>query len=334
MEDPPPGRRHSDDRHQTVALNSSLAEWTERFPGTPTAVHDFDADGLCAAALWKLRLQGTTQVVTGRQRLPDLQNPAPLVYLLDLSCPEGKFPWQLPTVVIDHHPLPQQTPPDTLLLHRQDRCTAWLTHELFWGETESPHAWIAVLGILSDLGDSCPSELLQNQLQRWGINPLRQLTSLVNSAHRAAGDCDQALLALTHHSSPSDMLRSDHSSVSYLRDCQRKVRKRLGQAKQVPAVKKGQIALVEFSSDCPIQSVVAQIWKARLADHVVLAANRRSDVDEVHLSARSRGALNAIRILDHWGLTVRGHAQSAGAILAPQQWEQFLEKFHAHSHQR
>lgn len=334
MEDPPSRGGYAHDRHQIVALNALLEEWSRLHPGPVTALHDFDADGLCAAALWKLCLNGTTQVVTGRQSLPELQNPAQLVYLLDLSCPEETFPWQLPTVVIDHHPLPLQPPPNTLLLHRPDRCTAWLAHELLWGEHDSPHAWIAALGILSDLGDSVPSELLQGQLQRWGLNPLRQLTSLVNSAHRAAGDCDQALLALTSHNSPSEMLRSDHSSVVYLRDCQRKVRKRLGQAKQVPAVKRGKIALVQFASDCPIQSVVAQIWKARLADHVVVAANCRSDLPQVQISARSRGSLNAIQILDQIGLTVRGHAQSAGAVLEPNQWEQFLEKFYAYPHQR
>ncbi|MBX3166320.1 MAG: hypothetical protein KF760_02865 [Candidatus Eremiobacteraeota bacterium] len=317
-----------------MALKDFLEEWIRRYPGPPTALHDFDADGLCAAALWKLRLGGTTQVVSARQWLPVLQNPARLVYLLDLSCPEERFPWQLPTVVIDHHPLPRQPPPDTLLLHRPDRCTAWLTHELLWGESDGPHAWIAALGILSDLGDSAAGEILQNQIRRWGLNPLRQLTSLVNSAHRAGADCEQALSALTHHDSPAQMLRSDHASMVYLRDCQRKVRKRLGQAKQVPAIKRGRIALVQFSSDCPIQSVVAQIWKARLADYVVLAANRRSDVAEVHISARSRGALNAIKILGQLGLIVRGHPQSAGAVLDPNQWEQFLEKFYAHSDQR
>lgn len=317
-----------------MALSARFEEWRLRFPGAVTAVHDFDADGLCSAALWKLRWGGTTQVVSGRQFLPELQFPADLVYLLDLSCPEERFPWQQPTVVIDHHPLPQQAPPETLLLNQQDRCTAWLTHELFWDGPECSNAWIAVLGILSDLGDSAPSELLQSQLQRWGMNPLRQLTSLVNSAHRAAGDCDQALLALVSHDSPTAMLRSDHPAMVHLRDCQRKVRKRLGQAKQVPAVKRGQIALVQIGSDCPIQSVVAQIWKSRLADHVVLVANSRSDVAEVQISARSRGDLNAIKILAELGLTVRGHAQSAGAILEPERWEQFLERFYAYPHQR
>ena len=311
----------------------AVAPWLERYPGATTALHDFDADGLAAAALWKLRLGGSTQVVRARQNLPALENPAQLVFLLDLSCPEERFPWDLPTIVIDHHPLPERTPPETLLVHDKGRCTAWLTYDTLWPE-DSSHAWIAVLGILSDLGDSIPSPLLQGQLERWGMNPLRQLTSLINSAHRAAGDCDQALLALLTHHSPSEMLRSEQPSVVYLRDCQRKVRKRLGQAKQIPPVKRGQIALVQFESDCPIQSVIAQIWKSRLADHVVLVANRRTDVDEVHISARSRGALDASKILAKIGLTVRGHAQSAGAILKPEQWEQFLENFYAYPHQR
>lgn len=316
-----------------MALTTALQAWQQRHPGPALAVHDFDADGICAAALFKRRLGGVTQIVKGRLQLPTLQRPAQLVYLLDLSCPEREFPWAQPTIVIDHHPLPQNPPENALLLHRPDRCTAWLAHELFWGEG-GPHGWIAALGILSDLGDSVPSPLLQGELERWGMNPLRQVTSLINSAHRAGGDCDQALQALLEHDSPSQLLHSQAPSVTHLRQCQRKVKKRLGQAKQVPAVQRGQLALIQFESDCPVQSIIAQIWKARLADRVVLAANLRTDRPEVHLSARSRGGLNAIQILAALGLTVRGHAQSAGAVLTPQEWETFLETFNAYSHQR
>ncbi|MBS2040172.1 DHH family phosphoesterase [bacterium] len=314
-----------------MALREQLQAWQERFPGPSLALHDFDADGICAAALYKRSLGGVTQVARSRLNLPALQQPAELIYMLDLSCPEHAPPWSQPTVVIDHHPHPEKLPENLLLLHRADRCSAWLAHELFCGQ-DSQLEWIAALGILSDLGDSANSPLLQAELQRWGTNPLRQITSLINSAYRADGDCKQALDALMEHDSPSQLLHSSHSSVAYLRECQRKVRKRLGQAKQVPAVKRGQLALVQFQSDCPVQSIIAQIWKARLADRVVLAANLRTDRPEVHLSVRSRGNLNAIEILGRLGLVVRGHSQSAGAVLTPVEWETFLETFYANPH--
>ena len=327
MESQSQPRTHRSRLSKAVALKEQLQQWRQRHPGPTTAVHDFDADGLCAAALWKRSLGGTTQVVRGRKTLPVLQHPAKLAFVLDLSCPEERFPWDMPTVVIDHHPPPARLPAETLLLHRTDRCTAWMAHDLLGGPD-----WIAVLGILSDLGDSSPSPLLQGQLQQWGLNPLRQLTSLVNSAHRADGDCDQALEALMQHESPSQMIRSDHPSVAYLRDCQRKVRKRLGQAKQASPTCYGNIALVEFRSDCPVQSIIAQIWKSRLADKVVLVANLRSDRAEVHLSARSRGNLSAIETLGDRGLVLRGHSNSAGAVLTPEEWQNFLETLRANSH--
>lgn len=333
MENPAARGRHSHDRNQIMALNEQLQAWQQRYPGPSLAVHDFDADGICSAALYKRRLHGETQVVSSRLHLPPLQLPANLVYLLDLSCPELALPWPQPTIVIDHHPPPQQIPENALLLHRADRCSSWLVHELFWGDN-GEHGWIAVLGILSDLGDSVPSPLLERELERWGMNQLRQITSLINSAHRAGGDCNQALEALMEHDSPTQLLHSQTACVNYLRDCQRKVKKRLGLAKQVPAVQRGQLALIEFHSDCPIQSIVAQIWKARLADKVVLAANVRTDRAEVQISARSRGQLNAIQILAKLGMQVRGHARSAGAVLTPQEWETFLERFYAYPHQR
>ncbi|MFN8607416.1 MAG: DHH family phosphoesterase [Vulcanimicrobiota bacterium] len=314
-----------------MALSEQLRAWQQLHPGPGLAVHDFDADGICAAALWKRRMEGPTQVISSRLHLPALRHPAQRVYLLDLSCPQEGLPWSQPTAVIDHHPLPARTPENCLVLHCSEHCSAWLAHDLFWAETEQ-HAWIAALGILSDLGDAVPCHLLQSQLEQWGLNPLRQITSLINSAHRAGGDCDQALQALLSHDSPRQLLQSRQECVTYLRQCQRKVKKRLGQARQAPVVERGQLALVQFQCDCPIQSIIAQIWKSRLPERVVLAANLRSDRPEVQLSVRSRGHLNAVELLGRLGLVVRGHPQSAGAVLTPTQWEDFLKRFYAHSH--
>ena len=312
-----------------------LSEWRSGHPGATTAVHDFDADGLCSAALWKLACHGSLSVAPNRQELPPLTGePLATVYLLDLSCPEERFPWPWPTVVIDHHSPPKSIP-NCLMLNCHDwqppACTSLMVHWLLWGD-DSPHAWIAAVGALSDLGDAAPFEILQNQLARWGEGQMRQLTSLVNSPHRADGDCSMAVTALLEHGDPTSMLRSQDPAVLYLRQCRSKVRKRLNQAKGAAPTFFGNLAVVEFSSDCSVQSIIAQIWRMKLPGHVILVANRRSDRAQVHLSARSKAPLNAIEELQERGLRLRGHPGSAGTVLSSDQWDEFRSRLHAHSH--
>jgi len=316
----------------------ALDQWRQQLqrfgaehPGPARAVHDFDADGLCSAALWKLATQGDLMVAPSRQILPVLEADLAAVYLLDLSCPEQAFPWSSATVVIDHHPPPERLP-NCLMLNTHDwkppACTSLLTHWLYFGE-HSPHAWIAAAGALSDLGDKAEFPLLQNSLKQWGLPKMRKLTSLINSAHRAEGDCQPAIDALLEHSDPLSLLRSDHPGVVYLRECQDRVRRRLNHARSAHPLFFGNLAVVQFASDCPVQSIIAQIWRTRLPTHIVLVANQRTDRPVVQLSARSKAPLHAIQFLQERGLSVKGHAGSAGAVLSPEQWELFLVTQHA-----
>ncbi|MBT9583084.1 hypothetical protein IV102_07035 [bacterium] len=307
-----------------------LQRFGAEHPGPALAVHDFDADGLCSAALWKLATQGDLLVAPSRQMLPALESDPAVVYLLDLSCPQEGFSWSSPTVVIDHHPPPDRLP-SCLMLNTHDwkppACTSLLTHWLYFGE-QSPHAWIAAAGALSDLGDKADFPLLQGSLKQWGLPKMRKLTSLINSAHRAEGDCRPAIDALLEHGDPHSLLSSNHPGVVYLRECQDRVRRRLNHARSAHPQFFGNLAVVQFASDCPVQSIVAQIWRTKLPAYIVLVANRRTDRPVVQLSARSKAPLHAIQLLQQRGLTVKGHPGSAGAVLSPDQWELFLETQH------
>lgn len=318
----------------TQIWRTELARWREQHTLSGVAIHDFDADGLSAAALWQIACQGQLLPVPSRQALPVFDSPPDGVYLLDVSCPENDFPWSAPTVVIDHHPPAQEPPPGLLCVAHNWKppvCTALLTHWLFFGD-QSPHSWIAAVGVLSDLGDEAGFELLQVELRRWGRERLRNLTSLINSAHRADGDCRQATSALLEHPDPPSLLRSEAPSVDYLRECQQKVRRRINAARAADPSFFGNLAVVRLESDCPIHGIIAQIWRNRLPEMVVLVANLRSDRPLVQVSARSRHPLNAISELAGRGLSLRGHTGSAGAVLTPEQWQTFWESLHAHPH--
>lgn len=318
---------------QIASWRAQLHDWRERHPGRAVAVHDYDADGLSAAALWSKALGGQLQSSPSRRHLPSLNHPADSVYLLDLSCGDGALPWVQPTAVIDHH-MPSETPPPCLMLNVHDweppACTSLLAHWLLLGP-DSPHAWIAAVGALSDLGDAAPYTLLQSQLQHHGKTKMRDLVSLINSAHRADGDPVQGVTALLEHPDPNRLLRSKHPSVAYLRDCQSKVRSRLHSARAVSPRLLGRFAVVEIRSDCPVQSIVAQIWRSRLKHQLILVANRRTDRDEVQLSSRCGQPDNVIAELAKLGLEVRGHKRSAGAVLNPAEWDAFVRRLEEQS---
>lgn len=311
------------------AWTAQLNLWQEQNPQPGMcAVHDFDADGISAAALWSQATGGKLLATNSRQHLPIPEEHYSAVVLLDLSCPDERFPWPQPTLVIDHHP-PPKVPPPCLMFNTHDWtppiCTSLMVHQLWWGN-DSPRAWIAAVGALSDLGDGAPWPLLQDQIARHGLAKFRQLVSLINSPHRVDGDCTQAVEALLAHDKPAHFLRSKHPGVDYLRECQDRVRRRLNQARNAQPQYWGQLALVEFDSDCSIQAIIAQIWKNRLPDHFVVAANRRSDQSIVQLSGRCRAPLNVIEGAAQFGLTLRGHPRSAGAVLSAKEWQSVKER--------
>lgn len=309
-----------------AAWQADLQEWEQRHPGPCVAVHDFDADGLSAATLWWLARRGELQVAHSRRHFDALSGQPALVYLLDLSPGEG-LPWQQPTIGIDHHAPSSPPPAGYLALNAHDWqpsvCTSLLAHWLFWGE-DSRHAWIAAVGALSDLGDAAPHSLLQRQLELHGRSKMRDLVSLINSAHRAEGDCGQALTALREHDTPKQLLRSKAACVAYLRECQARVRDRLNAALHTAPSCWGKLAVLEIRSDCPVHGLVAQIWRSRVPEQIVLVANHRTNREEVQISARCGSGCNAIEELAALGLELRGHPRSAGAALSPSEWDRFL----------
>lgn len=204
-----------------------------------------------------------------------------------------------------------------------------MLHELlFPGQPNSPHAWLAALGALSDLGNNNPDPLLQAQLQLHGQSVMRDLTSLINSAHRGGGDPEQALQALMQHDSPAALVRSNRPEVKLLRGWQKKVRRQVQAARKVRPLLRGRWALIPFRSDCPVQGLVAQVWRSRFPRLLILAANHLlAGPDEVLLSARGPYGEDVIGEGAALGVTLRGHRSSAGTRLTPTQWNEFLERF-------
>ncbi|SDB74299.1 hypothetical protein [Belnapia rosea] len=91
------------------------------------------------------------------------------------------------------------------------------------------------------------------------------------------------------------------------------------------------MALIRLNSACQIHPLIAQQWKGRLKDKVVIAANTGYRSGWVHFAARTEQGTDLIRFLQqhrpdgadpvNYG---NGHAQASGGALRPAAWNQFV----------
>lgn len=314
-------------------LSAAVAECLRLHPQPWRGVCDYDADGLTSAALWSLQYPIDFQPVNSRQHWVPREGPVGVV-ALDLACPQ-KLAGAGPTLIIDHHALPEALPQGVLMVNPRDwetpgsssplPCTSLLVAELLPPPPE--RRWVAAVGALSDLGEGAPFELLQQQLQLHGRRSLRKISGLVNSPHRARGCPARALQALLEERTPKQFLRSNSEALKYLQDCQSRVESRLHQARRASPQKFGPVALLEIQSDCSVQSMLAQSWKIRYPELLVVVGNRGED--EVQVSARCQGNRDLLEPLRRLGLGVQGHPSSAGARVTAEAWEAFKESLRA-----
>jgi len=93
---------------------------------------------------------------------------------------------------------------------------------------------------------------------------------------------------------------------------------------------RGDVALIRFHSACQIHPLIAQQWRGRLKDKIVLAANTGYRDGWVHFAARSASGRDLIAFLaerrpagadGHYG---NGHAQATGGALRAGDWNAFV----------
>jgi single-stranded-DNA-specific exonuclease len=104
----------------------------------------------------------------------------------------------------------------------------------------------------------------------------------------------------------------------------------LDAARRVPPKVKGDVALIRFHSPCQIHPLVAQAWRGRLRNNIVIAANTGYRPGWVHFATRTALDLDLIAFLqDHapegadenYG---SGHRQATGGALRSESWNQFV----------
>jgi single-stranded-DNA-specific exonuclease len=259
------------------------------------------------------------------------------LFVLDLGSQAVPVLEGVPTCFIDHH-RPEGVPPGDTLISGYDwrpiPNTSWIVRDLFTPRVDlSDLDWIAVIGALSDLGDSAPWSLVAEAKKKYTAKYLKEATTLVNAVRRAAihYEPEAAARALLSHPTPKALVESDSPDVEQLRAARQEVKVALEEAKKAAPTFAGKVALVRLNSPCQVHPLLAQIWRSRLPKYIVFVANEGFMPGVVNFSARAAEGTNVLDFLGalkeeedvRWG---HGHDQASGGILPLDQWNELLRR--------
>ena len=331
------------------AAGQAFAQAVDSFGEKPLILGHFDADGLSAVAILARALQRSgrpTEIrLVGKGENPWSEalraelaerSPGGLI-VTDLGVREGALLPRTPTILIDHH-VPTGTPGDALVISGNgldpEPTSALLA---YWCASALGSAedllWLAALGLIGDMAEGAGFAEMAEAQSRYGKTALRDAVSMINAPRRAAAaDAGPALALLLKGEGPKDVTSGKHPETAQLLAAKAEVKAALDAAKRVGPKVRGDVALIHFSSPCQIHPLVAQQWRGRLGNKVVLAANTGYRPGWVHFAARTATGANLIDFLaerrppgadENYG---SGHAQATGGALRPDDWNSFVSE--------
>ena len=307
-----------------------------------------DADGLCAGVILCRALEraGRSRIqllATGKgesawssgtlERLSSTGLEA--LFVLDLgSRPKPIFPG-VPTLLIDHH-RSLGVPPAAVLISsykwRPSPCTSDLA---FWlgasladvGDLD----WLAATGIIGDLGHHATLPPLPQAKQRYGSKVLQETTALVNAARRSAsGDASVALAALWRAREPAEIAHAHLPEARELAGLRQAFNDAVKQAKRVAPTFNRRVALIRVSSPYQVHPVLAQIWRGRLPDYIVMVANEGYLPGRVSFSLRTSLDISLLDFMQAFRHSLDatefgyGHDKATGGNLPVDEWRRLL----------
>ena len=240
------------------------------------------------------------------------------------------------TILLDHH-VPTGVPEAALLISGHGLQPTPTTSLLAWRCAGAVAAvddllWLAALGIIGDMEEAAGFPELEAARERWGITALRKAVSLLNAPRRAsAGDAGPALALLLKADGPKAVLSGEHPETATLQAAKAEVQDALAEGRRAAPRIRGEVALISLNSPCQIHPLIAQQWKGRLKDKVVIAANAGYRPGWVHFAARTGQGTDLIEFLRrhrpegadpvNYG---NGHPQASGGALPPAAWNRFV----------
>ncbi len=194
----------------------------------------------------------------------------------------------------------------------------------------SPYHWIAALSVLADHSNIRTFPELQGTFIDYPVKLLQRCVSLLNAPRRTGtGNADPALRLLLRASTPRELLDAKDPDVQLLMTARSEVNRELARAKRSPPRFSGPVALICINSPCQVHPLIAQIWRTRLPEYIVIAANFGYRTGYVHFSVRSTTSRNLIEFLRKYTPAgagenfARGHDQATGGSIPTNSWDEF-----------
>ncbi len=325
-----------------VETGRAFRRWLEAVPGPPLILGHFDADGLAAVAILERTLENAEVRLVGKGENPwseairtELAERRPAAIIAtDLGVREGDILAGTPTVLIDHH-VPTGTPGEALVISGNGCVPEPTSALLAWWAVGAPEEllWLAAVGLIGDMAEDAGFAELDEAQRRYGKTALRNAVSLINAPRRtASADAGPALQLLRKCNSPKELLSGEHPETAQLLAARDEVKAEMEVARRVAPKVRGEVALIPLASACQIHPLIAQAWRGRLKDKVVIAANRDYRPGWVHFAARTAAGHDLIdffaqRRPDGAGTEYgSGHRQASGGALRHEQWNEFVRE--------
>lgn len=315
-------------------------QWLAGVPGPPLIVGHFDADGLSGVAILARSIPGAEVRLVGKGETPwtdavraelEQRRPAAII-ATDLGVREGEILPGTPACLLDHH-VPTGTPGDALVLSGNGDVPEPTSALLAFWACGSPDEllWLAATGLIGDMAEEAGFPELEAAQKRYGKTALRNAVSLVNAPRRtAAADASPALALMMKCDSPKELLSGAHPETALLLAAKEEVKAEMEVARRVAPKVRGEVALIPLDSPCQIHPLIAQQWRTRLKDKVVIAANKAYRPGWVHFAARTGAGHDLIRFFaerrpDGAGSEYgSGHKAASGGALRIPEWNRFV----------
>ncbi|MCL6629686.1 MAG: hypothetical protein K6U00_08820, partial [Armatimonadetes bacterium] len=241
----------------------------------------------------------------------------------------------IPTMVIDDHK-PERVPPVDAFVSsygaEPPAPTSLLTYEICKDFVHvDGREWLAALGTIADLGIDADFEIARNVKALYGIETLKEVICLIDSAHRAPEyDLATPFEVLVNADNPKDIIDGALAQTLLLRRYNEGINSELRKLSQLAPQVVGRWALLAFRSPALLQPLLASTWASRLADNILLAANYAYVEGKVCFSLRTVLRIDLIEEIHEIGLFEPkmdyGHryAHAIDAILPAQEFDAFV----------
>lgn len=255
----------------------------------------------------------------------------------DLGTRAGVIRPSTPTIIIDHH-VPLGFPAHATVVSGYGVEPAPTSGLLAWWCAQEfadvdDMLWLVALSIIGDMGEKSGFEELALARKRYGVGALREAVSLLNAARRAgSGNAQPAFDLLLKAQGPKDVTSGKFEETKFLLCARDEVNAAFEAAKRVAPKGRGKVAIIRLDTPCQVHPLVAQIWRKRLKNQIVLVANTGYRKGWVHFAVRSATGVNLIQFLkehapagadENYG---SGHEQATGGALRHEAWNEFVSK--------